>query len=538
MGAHSLPSTGCCGAVSLLRRGEVPPYLVLPLRLLALLGVVLLGLSVQVQVVPLIGLGRTRVLPFLRAAMASASSRSASSRAGGGAVGAAFWRGPAVTIQSMQAGVEWGDADYDGFFENHLFKETRGGYPLMIVGDIFFHCPTSAVHVVSRYYVRSPQAQNHSDMVVVVEDPATGARVALEGQWFVHRDYETSAVGIFPFPQAREAGGLCAPRARGAPPPPPLRAHVAFHAYNSTFLLSPPAPQPPPSRFAMCAVFSFNNYMLGLWTRYWALLGINTFYFFYNGDPGDIPALNASLGSLRAHVVWVQWPLLHWIITDSRDITHGQPMAIVDCLQRWRERHAYMFFYDLDEFLVLPRHNSIGAFMDEYEAVDHGAGPIVALRTLSAWAMFNLTPATRNIVDVDVSDFEGVPVNRGPPAGREKYWFNTSAVHVAFENWGTPEFRAWTTHPVHNLNLHGVYQEQLGEGLAHVRILHDSAGQFPAYHLHLLNTRTPERTQDGRHLFMPKEPLLDAEVGPFVRRMLARRARERELRRTAAGRSN
>jgi hypothetical protein len=273
--------------------------------------------------------------------------------------------------------------------------------------------------------------------------------------------------------------------------------------------------------------------MLGLWARYWTLLGINTFYFFYNGDPADIPALNASLGALRAHVVWVQWPLLHWIITDSRDITHGQPMAIVDCLQRWRERHAYMFFYDLDEFLVLPRHDSIGAFMDAYERVDHGAGPIVALRTQSAWAMFNLTASGRNIAGVEVPDFEGVPVLRGPPAGREKYWFNTSAVHVEWENWGTSEFRAWTTHPVHNLNLHGVYLEQAGEGLAHVRILHDAAGQFPAYHLHLLNTRSPERTQDGRDAFMPKVPARDEEVGPFVRRMLTRRLREREGRRKA-----
>jgi hypothetical protein len=533
MGAHA-PIADFWGALSLLRRGGVPPWLVVPLRLLALLLMVGLGLYLQVQL-HLYGFGRSRVLPFLRSAIAVVSARSVA--APGSAPPAAYWRGPALSVQSMQAGVEWGDADYDGYFENHLFKETHGGYPLMIVGDIFFHCPTSAVHVVSRFYVRSPQAQNHSDMVVEVADPVTGARVALEGEWFVHRDYETSAVGIFPFPRAREAGGLCgAPVAPGAPPPPPLRANVTFHEYNASFLLAPPAPQPPPSRFAMCAVFSFNNYMLGVWARYWALLGINTFYMFYNGDPGDIPALNASLASLRAHVVWVQWPLLHWIMTDSRDVTHGQPMAIVDCLQRWRERHAYMFFYDLDEFLVLPRHSGIAEFMDDYEGVDHGAGPIVALRTQSAWAMFNLTRSGRNIADVDVSDFAALPVMRGPPAGREKYWFNTSAVHIEFENWGTPEFRAWTTHPVHNLNLHGVYLEQLGEGLAHVRILHGDAGQFPAYHLHLLNTRTPERTQDGRDAFMPKKPLLDAEVGPFVRRMLSRRLAEREHRR-AAGRA-
>ena len=45
--------------------------------------------------------------------------------------------------------------------------------------------------------------------------------------------------------------------------------------------------------------------------------------------------------------------------------------------------------------------------------------------------------------------------------------------------------------------------------------------------------RSPERTQDGRDAFMPKVPARDEEVGPFVRRMLTRRLREREGRRKA-----
>ena len=265
------------------------------------------------------------------------------------------------------------------------------------------------------------------------------------------------------------------------------------------------------------------------------LLGINTFYFFYNGPPEDIPALNASLVGLRAHVVWVQWPLLHWVITDSRDITHGQPMAITDCLQRWRERHEFMFFYDLDEFLVLPRHDGIGAFMDEYLATDHGGGPVVALRTQSAWAMFNLTaPGSPNIAQLNVSDFDALPIHRGAPSGREKYWLNTSGWRVAFSGWGSEEFRTWPAHPVHHLNLHGVYAAQEGD-VAHVRILQGAAGRFPAYHLHLLNTRSPERTQDGRDAFFPKHPVRDEEAGPFVRRMLLRRLAEREARLARGG---
>lgn len=183
-----------------------------------------------------------------------------------------WWRGPALRPQSMQYGTELGDADYDGYFEKVLFKDTHGAYPLMIVGDIFFHCPTASVHVVSRYYKRSPQAQNHSDMQVEVVDPVTGFTLPLATQgWYVEDSYETSAVGIFPYAPAAATGGLCDPnkatRAQG------MVAKVTFKTAHKAFTLEPPVPQPPKARFAMVAVFSFNNYMLHLWVQYWCVVG-------------------------------------------------------------------------------------------------------------------------------------------------------------------------------------------------------------------------------------------------------------------------
>ena len=180
-----------------------------------------------------------------------------------------YWRGPAVTVQSLQYGTELGDADYDGYFEKVLFKDTHGAYPLMIVADIFFHCPTSAVHVISRYYKRSPQAQNFSEMLVAVVEPATGAHTPLAAQgWHVESNYETSAVGIFPVPAARGPGGLCDPNP--ATRAPTMQVHVAFREASKTFTLAPPPePQPPPTVFSMVAVFSFNHYMLQLWVDYW-----------------------------------------------------------------------------------------------------------------------------------------------------------------------------------------------------------------------------------------------------------------------------
>jgi hypothetical protein len=291
---------------------------------------------------------------------------------------ATYWRGPSVTTHSMQFGVEFGDADYEGWFERGLFSATRGAYPVDIITDAFWHCERG-LHIISRDYKRTPAARNHSEMRVFVADARTepsGWRELYAEGWYVEREYESSAVGIFKDDVSFRPGGICSAESAA----PSIDVHVSFAPANWEelgFVGTRPGPTrqslplPPPreanatfsiapmragrgsreakSRFAMCAIFSFNNYMLRMWADYWSILGVGTFYFFYNGNPSDIPALNATLGNLHAHVVWVEWPSLHWIDTDGGDITHGQPMAIVDCLERWRDEHEFFFFYDLDE---------------------------------------------------------------------------------------------------------------------------------------------------------------------------------------------
>ena len=205
-------------------------------------------------------------------------------------------------------------------------------------------------------------------------------------------------------------------------------------------------------------------------------------------------------------------------------------MAIVDALQRWREATDLMFFYDLDEFLVLPRHTGLSDFMDAYRGVDHGRGPLVALRTSCAWGLFNLSVAPEGvtIADLNISDFARYPIVRGQPGGREKYWMNTSARKVMYKDWGQDSFRTWKGPLIHNLNLHGIYKEQALD-LSHIRILDwgggANDGSFPAYHIHLLNTRTPERTQDGRDSYFndAKNKAVDTHVGEMVRRLVLAR---------------
>ena len=301
-----------------------------------------------------------------------------------------YWRGPSIQTHTLQFGVEFGDSDYDGWFEKGLFKATKGAYPVHIVTDAFWHCERG-LHLISRDYKRTPAARNHSEIRAEIRDvnAPTGWRELTAEGWYVEKEYESSAVGIY-----KDESGLskmnigCASGVEGGvtnandkedsvvaidvrisfaparwqelyfegvrtgatnqalPLPPPREANVTF---SLNPLVKGQGSRIPQSRFAMCAIFSFNNYMLRMWADYWSLMGIGTFYFYYNGDPKDLPQLNETLAPLRAHVVWVEWPSLHWVDTDGGDITHGQPMAIVDCLERWRDEHEFFFFYDLDE---------------------------------------------------------------------------------------------------------------------------------------------------------------------------------------------
>ena len=177
------------------------------------------------------------------------------------------------------------------------------------------------------------------------------------------------------------------------------------------------------------------------------------------------------------------------------------------------------------QFLVLPAHASLDDFVDSYSAWDHvGKGPLIALRTSSAWALFNLTGTALNIVDVNVTHFVTLPIVRGAPGGREKYLLNASAREPpGVESDWTPGA------PLHNLNLHGVYHAQAADEGAHVRIFDRTDARWPAYHLHFLNTRAPERTQDSREVFL-NMPKLDVDVADFVRRAIVRRQRNARAR--------
>lgn len=307
----------------------------------------------------------------------------------------------------LQNGTEKGTL-YHPYFEFVLFPPD-GAYPALIVADAFLQCAAPRrVVLMGRHYKRRPD-MNHNDVVVHVVDNSTGARERLSGTWYETFNYESVAIGSFPF----DGGAACAtPGAR-------VRVEVTYGPNAAAFDLAA-SPQPPPSQWAMVAIFSFSRHLLRMWMTYWHVIGVDTFYLFYNGASADIPTIQAELADMPVSLVIVDWQVLHWIQTDGADITHGQPIAINEAVQRWRHLHSFMAFYDTDEFLVLPNARNLDDFAAKFSAA---YGPIVAIRSQCAWMYLNLTGSNlTSVADATVPDFLRFPVERGPAGGREKYF--------------------------------------------------------------------------------------------------------------------
>ena len=412
-----------------------------------------------------------------------------------------------------------------------------GWYPIHVAADVFIDCqpPTPTLVVMSRLYRQTPQL-NHSALVVEVVEEGRERHFPLRGAWENSGAYESVAIGRYALPAhaSREAALACA---GGAPPPVRLRLFYNVSIDYSSYLWEdapdrPPAsldlgpseryvnvtrsPEPPRSDFAMVAIFSFSHYLLPLWMNYWRLLGVDTFYLFYNGSPAHIPELQRELAAFESSVVVVSWQVIHWLTTQPDDITHGQPIAINSAFQRWRHLHRFMAFYDTDELLLTPSHDDLRHYLIAFRAA-HGPA-VVAYRSMCSWAMLtNLTQhGLADVTSVRLEHLAALPVQRGPAGGREKYILNVSA---ALE-WG-----------VRFINIHGVYSHQApGPGNA---VVLAPEGATPAYHLHLLNKATGDDSQknDFREVFMPRqgEEISDHHLRDLIQRAIRRRlARRRE----------
>jgi hypothetical protein len=106
------------------------------------------------------------------------------------------------------------------------------------------------------------------------------------------------------------------------------------------------------SSFAMCALFLQDRHLLRMWTAYWYLIGVDTFYLYWNGDTSVIPELRDMVEDLPATVVFIHWPYDYWVPNKERP-HHGQPQAWNSCYQRNKDKHDYLVFYDLVRVAVI-----------------------------------------------------------------------------------------------------------------------------------------------------------------------------------------
>jgi len=472
-----------------------------------------------------------------------------------------------IQIHRLQHGTEKSDA-YDPHFIYTLFPP-EGYYPVWIVGDVFVVCETKTLSIISRVYYHRLDL-DHEALVVYVSDPkhSSGRRRLISKRWRFARTYETAVIGEFDF----DGGVACEERGSGEKT---IRINIEYHYLKngslaavhipiedenldikntnsdsssavlssssstttttttsnadatlpSSFSLSSSSmidtlstsfdlsasPSMPYSRWAMVAVFSFSRFLLKLWIEYWRLLGVRTFYLYYNGKSDEVPLLLEELQGLSVNIVIIEWPMLHWITTHLADNTHGQPMAINDAFQRFGHHHDFMAFYDLDEFLVLPKHDNLDDFVERYTKMN---GPFSFLRSQCSWSMLVLDDfePVLPISNVTLADLVERRLLRGGPAmSREKYFLNTSAFKALGMN---------------TLNLHGVYTHQDSAQPLHGKVLEEKSLVVPGYHVHLLNEdERYKRTKDYRIAYLGDEGkrVNSTELGDMVKRALRRK---------------
>ena len=121
---------------------------------------------------------------------------------------------------------------------------------------------------------------------------------------------------------------------------------------------------------AICAIAKNEGPYLAEWVAYHHLIGFNPILV-YNHDSTDSSA--EVLDRLQQRRLVEPYP---WTSPPGQK---PQWVAYEDGLRRLRDRADWIAFIDLDEFVVLPRHDTVQQFLDDF-----GSGEAIAMN----WKMF------------------------------------------------------------------------------------------------------------------------------------------------------
>ena len=205
-------------------------------------------------------------------------------------------------------------------------KSPDGGYATYLWTDGFLK--DSGITIISQCYVGLPRSYEN----IVLRSPALPGGVAAFSTIHVRDAYESVIVARYESPALASLERLEVQVEYADLPP-----------QNLTLLRAPGGFE---SSFAMCALFLQDRHLLRMWTAYWYLLGVDTFYLYWNGEVSAIAELKDMVEDLPATVVFIHWPYDYWVPNKERP-HHGQPQAWNSCYQRNRDKHDYLVFYDL-----------------------------------------------------------------------------------------------------------------------------------------------------------------------------------------------
>ena len=166
----------------------------------------------------------------------------------------------------------------------------------------------------------------------------------------------------------------------GAPPPTAVgmrvRAQTPHGLVNAALRVEQSTHDAPPGDRAtvgMCAImYPSDVHLLAAWAPYWEALGVDEFFLYWRGDPARLIDVEAAVSRLsRAAVTFIQWGAVSRL---------PQQVSLNSCYRRFSRAHSFLLNYDLDEYLVLPRGETLPSFFG-------GLPPTwAALVTDSRWA--------------------------------------------------------------------------------------------------------------------------------------------------------
>jgi len=107
---------------------------------------------------------------------------------------------------------------------------------------------------------------------------------------------------------------------------------------------------------ALCAIVKESERYLDEWIDYNFGIGFHSIYLYDNTDDSDLKLWGRRRKNLRKENLYVH----HY------PGTYRQKEAYNECIETYGQNHTWLAFFDLDEFLVLKKHDNVASFLKDH----------------------------------------------------------------------------------------------------------------------------------------------------------------------------